>query len=68
MSAHFAMLVPVPPAVSAGQGDGSETGGEALTARVAAGPGPWDEDWLAERRRDGLIGGLLASGDRKSVV
>lgn len=63
MSAHFAMLVPVPSAVSAGQGDGPEPEGEALAARVAAGPGLWDdEDWLAELRRDGLIGELLASG------
>ena len=51
------MPVPVPPDVSAGQGD------DPLAARVAAGPGMWDgEDWLAELRRDGLIGELLASG------
>ena len=63
MPAHFAMLVPVPSAVPAGQGDGPDPGSEALTARVAAGPGLWDdEDWLAELRRDGLIGELLASG------
>ena len=63
MPAHFAMLVPVPSAVPAGQGDGPEPESEALAARVAAGPGLWDdEDWLAELRRDGLIGELLASG------
>jgi hypothetical protein len=63
LSAHFAMLVPVPSAVPAGQGDGPGPGGEALAARVAAGPGLWDDEgWLAELRRDGLIGELLASG------
>jgi len=57
LCAHFAMPVPVPSGVSAGQGD------DPLAARVAAGPGAWDdEDWLAELRRDGLIGELLASG------
>jgi hypothetical protein len=57
LCAHFAMPVPVPSGVSAGQGD------DPLAARVAAGPGMWDdEDWLAELRRDGLIGELLASG------
>jgi len=63
LCAHFAMLVPVPSVVSAGQGDGPEPGGEALAARVAAGPGLWeDEQWLAELHRDGLIGELLAGG------
>jgi hypothetical protein len=64
LSAHFAMLVSVPSIVSAGQGDsGPRPEGEALAARVAAGPGLWeDEDWLAELRRDGLIAELLASG------
>ena len=57
MCAHFAMPVPVPSGVSAGQGD------DRRAARVAAGPGAWDdEDWLAELRRDGLIGELLACG------
>jgi len=57
LCAHFAMPIPVPSGVSAGQGD------DPLAARVAAGPGAWDdEDWLAELRRDGLIGELLASG------
>ncbi len=63
MCAHFAMLVPVPSAVPAGHGDDPLAGSAALAARVAAGPGLWDdEDWLAELRRDGLIGGLLAAG------
>jgi hypothetical protein len=57
------MLVPVPPAVPAGQGDDPLAGSEALAARVAAGPGLWDDEgWLAELRRDGLIGDLLAAG------
>src|SRR5437762_7479 len=57
------MLVPVPSGVSAGQGDGAEPGSEALAARVAAGPGLWDDEgWLAELRRDGLIGEPLAAG------
>ena len=57
MCAHFAMPVPVPSGVSAGQGD------DPLAARVAAGPGAWDdEDWLAELRRDGLIGSCWPPG------
>jgi hypothetical protein len=57
------MLVSAPSAVSAGQDDDPEPGSEALAARVAAGPGLRDdEDWLAELRRDGLIGELLAAG------
>ncbi len=64
MSAHFAMLVSVPSTVPAGQGDdGPGAESAALAARVAAGPGLWeDESWLAEMRRDGLIAELLASG------
>ena len=57
MCAHFAMPVPVPSGVSAGQGV------DPLAARVTAGPGMRDDEgWLAELRRDGLIGELLASG------
>ena len=34
-----------------------------LAARVAAGPGPWeDEDWLADLRRESLPESLLADG------
>jgi hypothetical protein len=56
------MLFSVPSAVSAGQGDEVQRR-EGLAARVAAGPGLWeDEGWLAELRRDGLIGELLAGG------
>jgi hypothetical protein len=62
LCAHFAMLVSVPSAVSAGQDDEVRRR-EGLAARVAAGPGLWeDEAWLAELRRDGLIGELLAGG------
>ena len=58
MPAHFAMPVLVPSAVPAGQGDG-----EGLAALVAAGPGLREDDaWLAESRREGLIGSLLAGG------
>ena len=60
MSACFAMAVAVPSGVSAGQGDGPERD---LVARVAAGPGLWDDSgWLGEARRDGLIAELLVSG------
>jgi hypothetical protein len=59
----------VPSFASAGQGDGPEPGGEALAARVAAFPGLCDdEDWLAELRRDGLIGELLAAGTIERAV
>src|SRR3954452_13599105 len=53
------MPVAVPSAVSAGQDDGEAP----LAARVAAGPGLWeDEAWLGELRRDGLVAELLAGG------
>jgi hypothetical protein len=56
------MPVAVPSVVSAGQGGGGSER-EALAARVAAGPGLWDDGaWLAELRRDGLIAELLAAG------
>jgi hypothetical protein len=59
LSAYFAMPVAVPSAVSAGQDDE----GTVLAARVAAGPGLWeDESWLGELRRDGLVGELLGRG------
>jgi hypothetical protein len=62
LCAHFAMLVSVPSAVSAGQG-GEVQRRERLAARVAAGPGLWeDAGWLAGLRGGGLIGDLLASG------
>jgi Insertion element 4 transposase N-terminal len=58
LRAHFAMPVPVPSAVPAGQGDR-----EGLAALVAAGPGLREDGaWLAESRREGLIGSLLAAG------
>jgi hypothetical protein len=38
-------------------------GAGALAARVAAGPGPWeDEGWLADLRRESLLESLLADG------
>ena len=59
MSAYFAIPVAVPSAVPAGQDDE----GAALAARVAAGPGLWeDEAWPGELRRDGLVAELLAAG------
>jgi hypothetical protein len=59
LSAYFAMPVVVPSAGSAGPGDA----GAGLAARVAAGPGLWeDEGWLGELRRGGLVTELLAGG------
>ena len=54
MPANFAMPVAVP----------STSGDDAgLAARVAAGPGLWeDEDWLADLRRESLPESLLADG------
>src|SRR5215469_16462699 len=50
-----AVVLPAVPA-----GPGLEEG---LAARVAAGPGLWeDEEWLSELRRDGLVSELLADG------
>ena len=54
MPADFAMPVAVPST------PGDDAG---LAARVAAGPGPWeDEDWLAGLRRESLPESLLAGG------
>ena len=54
MPANFAMPVAVPST------PGDDAG---LAARVAAGPGPWeDEDWLADLRRESLPESLLADG------
>jgi len=64
LSVHFAMLVPGPSTAPAGQDAGEPVeAGEGLAARVAAGPGLWeDEDWLADLRRESLPGSLLAGG------
>ena len=64
MSVHFAMLVPGPSTAPAGRDAGEPPeAGEGLAARVAAGPGLWeDEDWLADLRRESLPGSLLAGG------
>jgi len=63
LSAYSVMPVAVPSAVPAGQG------GEALAARVAAGPGLRDDwEWLGEQRRDGLVAELLAGGALSGAV
>ncbi len=60
MPANFAMPVAVP---STPGDDAGGPPGAGLAARVAAGPGLWeDEDWLADLRRESLIGSLLADG------
>ena len=60
MPANFAMPVAVPS--TPGEAGGPPEAG--LAARVAAGPGPWeDEDWLAGLRRESLPESLLADGD-----
>jgi hypothetical protein len=60
LPAHFAMPVTVS---STAAGDPAPPGAGALAARVAAGPGLWeDEDWLAERRRESLLESLLGGG------
>jgi hypothetical protein len=54
------MPVPVP---STGAGDGTGTPEKSLAARVAAGPGAWeDEEWLADLRRESLLESLMADG------
>jgi hypothetical protein len=54
------MPVAVPSTAGGDAGGPPEAG---LAARVAAGPGLWeDEDWLADLRRESLIGSLLADG------
>lgn len=59
MPANFAMPVAVP-STPGGDAGPPEAG---LAARVAAGPGlREDEDWLADLRRESLIGSLLADG------
>jgi hypothetical protein len=51
---------------------GDDTGGPpeaGLAARIALGPGLWeDEDWLADLRRESLIGSLLADGTIAAAV
>ncbi len=56
MPADFAMPVAVP-------STSGDDAGPPVAARVAAGPGLWeDEDWLADLRRESLPGSLLAGG------
>jgi hypothetical protein len=53
----------MPVAVPSTAGDDAGPPEAGLAARVAAGPGLWeDEDWLADLRRESLIGSLLADG------
>ncbi len=60
MPANFAMPVAVPSTAGDDAGGPPEAG---LAARVAAGPGLWeDEDWLADLRRESLPESLLADG------
>jgi DDE family transposase len=60
LPANFAMPVAVPSTAGDDAGGPPEAG---LAVRVAAGPGLWeDEDWLADLRRESLIGSLLADG------
>jgi hypothetical protein len=55
------MPVPVPSTSGGDPGGPPEAG--ALAARVAAGPGLWeDEEWLADLRRESMAGALLADG------
>jgi len=59
LPANFATPVPVPS--TAGEDSGPPEAG--LAARVASGPGAWeDEDWLADLRRESLLESLLADG------
>lgn len=61
MTTNFAMTVPVPS--TAAGGDDAGTPDKSLAARVAAGPGAWeDEEWLADLRRESLLESLLADG------
>jgi hypothetical protein len=60
LPANFAMPVPVP---STGAGDDAAAGENAIAARVAAGPGAWeDEQWLAGLQRESLLEALMADG------
>ncbi len=60
MPANFAMPVAVPSTAGDDAGGPPEAG---LAARVAAGPGLWeDEEWLADLRRESLLESLLATG------
>src|SRR5260370_40949429 len=53
----------MPVAVRSTSGDDAGPPEAGLAARVAAGPGLWeDEDWLADLRRESLPESLLAAG------
>ena len=60
MRPNFAMTVPVPSTAGGDDAGAPEAG---LAARVAAGPGAWeDEEWLADLRREPLLESLMADG------
>ena len=60
MPANFAMPVAVPSTPGDDAGGPPEAG---LAARVAAGPGLWEDgEWLADLRRESLLESLLADG------
>ena len=55
----------MPVAVPSTSGDDAGPPEAGLAARVAAGPGLWeDEDWLADLRRESLPESLLAMAGR----
>jgi hypothetical protein len=61
LTANFAMTVPVPSTVASD--DAAVPEENPLAARVAAGPGAWeDEEWLADLRREPLLESLMADG------
>jgi hypothetical protein len=60
LTTHFAMTVPVP---STGGEDDAGTPEKSLAARVAVGPGTWEDgEWLADLRRESLLESLMADG------
>ena len=60
MPANFAMPVAVPSTAGDDAGGPPEAG---MAARVAAGPGLWEDgEWLADLRRESLLESLLAGG------
>ena len=67
MPANFAMTVPVPSTGTGGDAAAAEK--NPLAARVAAGPGAWeDEEWLADLRREPLLESLMADGTIGAAV
>ena len=61
MPANFALPLPVSSTGAGGYAAAPEA--NPVAARVAAGPGAWeDEDWLADLRRESLLESLMADG------